>query len=290
MDNKTFAFIILHYQSINHTLECVKSILELDNYSNVRIVVVDNASPNQTGKELELRFINDDRVDVLLSEENAGFSKANNWGCNFAYQKWNPDYYIVANNDIIFGQKDILSRIDQEYTNTEFGVLGPDIFDVTHNIHQSPMGKNLPTEKEAFRTMFLNGLCYYTYGITYPLVSKYCSKIENMLKDADGYTERQEDVWLMGACLIFSAGYIRTRSTEDRTEAFWPETQFYYEEAIIGLWCKRNHVKCIYSPELRVNHINGGATRSNKDNRSRIRFQVENYMKSSNTYLKLLKR
>ena len=69
MENNKFAFVILHYYTVDDTVECVNSIKELENYNNnVEIVIVDNASPNGSGKEIKEKYENDKKIHVILSE------------------------------------------------------------------------------------------------------------------------------------------------------------------------------------------------------------------------------
>ena len=66
MENKKFAFVILHYYTVEDTINCVKSIKELENYENVEIVIVDNASPNGSGKEIKEKYENDEKIHGLM--------------------------------------------------------------------------------------------------------------------------------------------------------------------------------------------------------------------------------
>lgn len=71
-------FVILHYQNIDDTINCINSIKKLQGLdSNYKIILVDNKSPNNTGKELEKKYINDSNIETVLLEKNYGFSKAN---------------------------------------------------------------------------------------------------------------------------------------------------------------------------------------------------------------------
>ena len=45
-------FVVLHYLTIDDTIECVNSIKEKCKKGNFRIVIVDNASPNNSKNEL----------------------------------------------------------------------------------------------------------------------------------------------------------------------------------------------------------------------------------------------
>ena len=42
------SFVILHYNSIEDTQKCIQSIKQLDGHQEIKVVIVDNASPNGT--------------------------------------------------------------------------------------------------------------------------------------------------------------------------------------------------------------------------------------------------
>ena len=55
-------------------MDCVASIDNNIDTEKYHIVIVDNASPNGSGKELEEYYEHSEKVTVLLSEENLGFA------------------------------------------------------------------------------------------------------------------------------------------------------------------------------------------------------------------------
>ena len=66
-----YCFIILHYNNIKDTQECIQSIRNLDTPS--KIIVVSNS------KDVEqLNLIKPLIEDLIINEENIGFAKANN--------------------------------------------------------------------------------------------------------------------------------------------------------------------------------------------------------------------
>lgn len=67
------SFVILHYNSIEDTQKCIQSIKQLDGHQEIKVVIVDNASPNGTGLKLAGQYAGDEMVDVLCREENDGF-------------------------------------------------------------------------------------------------------------------------------------------------------------------------------------------------------------------------
>ncbi len=56
-------FVILHYMVLEETVKCIESIEAqgVDSFS-VKIIVVDNASPNGTGKMLQEKYKNSNLV------------------------------------------------------------------------------------------------------------------------------------------------------------------------------------------------------------------------------------
>ena len=91
--------IIVHYQSLEDTKMCVASLQQLSN-QNFNIILIDSASPNKTGVELEREFVNSDNIKVILLEENRGFAYACNKGIEASTKEFiwllNPDTTVDA--------------------------------------------------------------------------------------------------------------------------------------------------------------------------------------------------
>lgn len=90
--------ILINYNSIEHTEECVKSLRSMD-YDNFAIIVVDNCSRDaQSLKEHEYLSRT---CDIVLSDKNEGFAAGNNIGIAYAQEKYNPEFYWILNNDTV---------------------------------------------------------------------------------------------------------------------------------------------------------------------------------------------
>ena len=94
-------FVVLHYQNIDDTINCLNSIKKMKKIDdiNIKIVLIDNKSPNNSGKVLKKMYENDPIIHTILLDENLGFSKANNIGYKYAKEN-KPDMIIVNNNDV----------------------------------------------------------------------------------------------------------------------------------------------------------------------------------------------
>ena len=279
-----FCFVLLHYNVIEETINCIESIQRLEKYEDCSIVLVDNASPNGSGEILQNRYCNDQQIDVILLEKNEGFSKGNNEGCAYAIQKWRPDFLIVANNDIVFEQIDFCRRIEDEYVSSGFSILGPDIYNPNKGIHQSPIADNPPNLMEVNKVIFLNQIVMWLYPLVYPLYA-YWYKLNEKNHNTEGYKERKENVCLMGAALVYSKKYF-----DKYDSIFYPATFFYYEEFIQSQRCRRNNELVVFEPSIRVMHLEGKSTAS-ATSRSRymqIKFRTKNMLDSARIYRKCL--
>lgn len=277
-------FVILHYNGIEDTQKCIQSIKQLKGQQEIRVAVVDNASPNGSGRHLAEQYAGDEMVDVLCREENDGFSRGNNAGCEYAIAKWNPDFLVVANNDVIFAQKEFIIQIRELYEKEPFAVLGPDIYDPVKKIHQSPISDTLPDASQVGRTIFLNRLVLRFYPLCYPLMKRYFRNLE--VKAGLAYDKDWNDVCVMGACLIFSRDYM-----QERDKVFEPETRFYYEENIMALWCRQNRKTVLYRPALQVLHMEGRATETvDSDEKNKIWFRMKNIVDAAGVYRNYLEK
>ncbi len=48
---------------------------------------------------------------INLIDNSIGFSRANNKGYRYAVEKYNPDFIVMTNNDIIFKQREFIDKI-----------------------------------------------------------------------------------------------------------------------------------------------------------------------------------
>ncbi len=94
---KLVSIIIVTYNNLDYTEKCIKSILDKSAYPNFEIIIVDNASKDDTPKyliELEKDY---DNITVILNNENKGFAGGNNDGLRIA----KGEYLILLNNDTL---------------------------------------------------------------------------------------------------------------------------------------------------------------------------------------------
>ncbi|WP_283680828.1 glycosyltransferase [Parablautia sp. Marseille-Q6255] len=257
------SFIILHYLDTITTEQCIVSIKESIGYSEYSIVVVDNHSPNNSGELLQKQYEQDEKVTVLLAEENLGFAKGNNLGYQYARDVLKASFMVITNNDTIFRQSDFVELLQHEYQKTSCAVLGPDLV-TPSGIHQNPHRAHVLSKREV-RKMLLNKWIFLQYFKLKKLLhlENKINVLEYLFDKKDKKTQSNilyqmphENVVLQGACIIFTPEFVKKEEF-----AFSPETFMYGEEDLLSFYCIQKNYKILYSPVLKVEHINGETTK-----------------------------
>lgn len=115
--------IILNWNRLGDTLECIKSV-SLLNYKNYKIILVDNGSTE--GSIDVVRDIYDDIV-LIKNSENLGYAEGNNVGIRYALSN-DADYIWLLNNDTIVDQDSLGTMLDVGEILPECGILGSKIY------------------------------------------------------------------------------------------------------------------------------------------------------------------
>lgn len=112
--------VLINWNSVADTLECLDSLMKQD-YPSSRIIVVDNASRDDEASVIEHAHPS---VTVLRQQANLGFCGGNNVGIKHALAA-GADYVLVLNNDTIVPPSMIsrLVRVSQEIPNV--GAVSP---------------------------------------------------------------------------------------------------------------------------------------------------------------------
>ncbi len=279
-------FVILHYMVLEETQSCVANIKSLE--GEKKIIIVDNASPNGSGKSLEEEYKGDSDIVVYLNEENAGFARGNNVGCKLAKQKFDPDFYVVMNNDVEIRQSDFISRVEGIYAEDEFDVLSPDIYSTTGEVHQSPKSlKNMTIERarkyrddyaKKLKSRFIVPLRCYLKQIRVLKLFYNRKKSDSLHID---YEKKYYNVPLHGSCFVFSRKFM-----EARENAFFPGTFFYFESEILDYECQKFGFKEVYDPSLKVYHHQNVSTNTvYKDALKKVHFMNEQNYNSVKAFL-----
>lgn len=291
--NELYGFVILHYLAYDMTCTCVDRVLSLFPHGQLKIVIVDNASPNGSGAALQQRYAGEPCVHVLLNGCNEGFARGNNAGYVWLRDNCSPAFIIVMNNDVLVQQASFLQTISALYERTHFAVLGPDIRNPVTGVRQNPRYASDATylrgqREEDVRQMNLWNRhilkCFPYYYLRHALfgwVRRFFPKKGH--GTSVSVDEELEGVVLHGACYVFSACFMKKRPL-----AFNPATFLYFEEDILHLECMRAGLKMLYSPALQVQHLEDVSTDMMHSSAYRKeKRKTEEVVKSSDEFLRL---
>lgn len=117
------ALVILNWNGLNDTLECLESVKKID-YSNFEMIVVDNGSTDGSPAEIRKQFPN---VIVLETGKNLGFAEGNNVGIRHAIAN-GADYLFLLNNDTVVDSQALNAFLKVSHLYPAAGVFGAKIY------------------------------------------------------------------------------------------------------------------------------------------------------------------
>lgn len=276
-----FCYVILHYQNMDITKECVKRLTKLSEVSP--IIIVDNHSPNGSGEELKEHFKTNMRVKVIVSEKNGGFAKGNNIGFVYAKKNYCPDIIVVMNSDVFIEQNSFESEIAGFMQKNYVDVCGPDII-TPHGEHQNPLARSVLSDKQIKREIISGHLKQFIFKSN-ALYKLHINLQRRIRKDINKHLPKNDEYncVLHGSCVIYGKKYIKNENF-----AFLPITFLYGEEAILFDYLRHKSYRTGLAKEIKVYHLGGNSTQFD-DDRSRYMFKLKNITKSYEMQLKLRK-
>ncbi len=272
------AFVILHYMAVNDTIECIESVFARCGGCDIHVIIVDNASPDGSGKQLEEKYRDNPSVTVIRNEKNLGFANGNNTGFKYAKENFDCKYIILSNNDIVLFQNDMLDIINKEYERTGFAVLGPMILTKDGRYTSNPQRMEA-LSREQTRQMkkdMENFLLFQKLYIrpVYIMYRKVFLKKKKRSRICDHFRS-YENVTLHGSFMIFSKDYIsKFDGLDDRSF-------MYGEEDLLHRRLIKNGLKSVYTPGFAVYHKEDASTNTaSKSSRKKREFYYTNFIAS----------
>ena len=114
MHNKQVVIIVSNYNGVKAEykgkpiLFYSLSSLRKTSYKDYIVILADDKSTDNSIEYVKKNFA---EVDIVVNKFNGGFSKNNNNAIRYAIKKYNPEYILLLNNDIIIDQKGWLLKL-----------------------------------------------------------------------------------------------------------------------------------------------------------------------------------
>jgi GT2 family glycosyltransferase len=212
--------IVLNWNGLADTLECLESLSRLD-YPAYEMVVVDNGSTDGPPAAIRERF-----PDVTLIEngENLGFTGGNNVGLRWALEQ-GADYMLLLNNDTVVAPDFLRLLVEAAEVDSRIGIAGPTIY-----YHDQP------------RIIWTAG-----GGIDWRRGQTWMVGLNE--RDAGQFGEEPREVDFVTGCalLVKRAVLERVGLLDDRFFAYYEETE----------WCvrtQRARFKIVHVPQAKIWH------------------------------------
>lgn len=118
--------VVVTYNNLEFNRACLDSLERLTGYPALEVIVVDNASTDETPALLREWVAQGENRKIILNADNKGFAAANNQGLEVA----SGDYLVMLNNDTYVTPGWVSGLVRHFQRNPNLGMLGP----VTNNI------------------------------------------------------------------------------------------------------------------------------------------------------------
>ena len=254
VDGCSLVVIIVNYGTAQLAIDCVRSLkAEVEARSSTGVVVVNNASPDGSGKLIAEAIVREEfenRVLYLPSSKNGGFAYGNNLVIRPALNSARPpSYFLLLNPDTVVrsGALSALTCFMDAHPNV--GIAGSAL--------ENPDGSVWGT---TFR--FPTVLSELDEGMRLGIVSKMLKNWAVVRKMGD-VPERVD--WLPGASMMIRREVFEAIGLMDE------DYFLYYEETDFCLRAQRAGWQCWYVPSSHVMHIAGQSTGVTARNTAPIR-------------------
>jgi GT2 family glycosyltransferase len=216
------SIIIINYQGLQHTIQCIESIRTTQSGAQWEIIVVDNGSSDGSVEAIKAKY---PAIKVLAQQQNLGFGKANNIGARESTGK----YLFFVNNDTIFKEDIVtpLSRFLEE--NSTYGAVSPLLLNADGSYQHST--GYFPSLKNERRTQ----------------------KDTNEIKSIPENRIPQEVDWVSFAAVMIP------RLAFEQIGGFDERYFMYFEDADVCLRLKKAGWNTVYFPKSALVHLGGAS-------------------------------
>lgn len=231
------SIIIVNYQTYQLTKDTINSIIDKHHSFNYEIIVVDNASKDDSLAKLQKDF--KDKVKFIASKENNGFAAGN----NLAIEKAKGRYVLLLNSDTVVLDDSLDKIYKYMEENVDVGATGCQVILESGELDKA-CRRSFPNPQNAFYRLF-----------HIPTKNK---------KDNYNLDELDDDGIYEIDCLTGAFMFIRKTALKDIGGGL-DETFFMYGEDIdLCYRIKKAGWKIVYFGKSKIIHYKGASSKKQK--------------------------
>lgn len=226
--------VIINWNSGFYLEKCVESLLVYNHGTLNSIIIIDNASTDDSMHQLP---VGNALVNRIFNSENLGFSKA----CNQGFKMAQAPYVLLLNPDAIVLENTLTEALRFMQKNPDVDVLGCQLKNEHGKI--SPSCARFPKPYRYF---------FHAIGLSSILPTVF--NPPTLMADWDHLSNREVDQ-VMGAFMLMR------RSIFDRIGYFDERYFVYYEELDFSLRLNQAGGISYFNADIKAIHVGGGTTR-----------------------------
>ncbi len=239
------ALVVLNYNTPELTIGAVRHVTELN--TGIRLIVVDNASTDDSWEKLNATFDGESDVTLCRSPKNGGYAKGNNLGLSLAEKLGGVEYVGIMNPDVVVGKDALYALVNVLKQDKTIGLVTTQVVYNGRKLNPNPCAWNK------------SGLLRWLIGVTMlgTLLRRLSRRLVGREVDLIGYSDSKDlseavnPVFAVQGCFFF--GRLELMRT---IGGFDERTFLYYEEDILAekvrslglknavlrdFWIKHNH-------------------------------------------------
>jgi len=233
------SFIIVTYNTARMTLDCIQSIREHTRGVSFEIIVVDNASSDNSRELLGNPGPAFEHYRYIYNPENSGFSRANNLGAAIA----SGCFLFFMNSDMVL-LNDVAAMLKYHMeAHGDTGITGPRFLNPDHSLQVSC--RNFP------------GILFGCLKF-FPFINRFFPG-----QTAAYYQEDRDYSHIQSVDTVSAGALMIRRQLFDEIGRFDTFSFMYAEDADICRQVRDRGLKVIFFPDARLVHYGGASTRLN---------------------------
>jgi GT2 family glycosyltransferase len=238
------SIVIVSWNTVDYTLECLRSIIPHTHEHTLEVIVVDNASTDGSADAVHAKFPD---VCLIRNEKNLGFAKANNLGI----RRSSGRYICLINSDVVVSERCLDRMCEFMDRQTSIGILGPKVLNGDSSLQLSC--REFPSLWNSFcRALALDSIFPHLRWFSGSLMRSWTH-------------DQVQPVDVLSGCF-----WMVRRSALDEVGLLDEEFFMYSEDVDYCKRCWRDGWEIVYFPDVAIVHY-GGASSSHAP----VRFEVE---------------